>query len=153
MFADKEIHDLILMIDKNRETIGNSQYAFDLKSEARERIAFFSNGIPRIRQEAFVRMEQLFWKELLWIERTDEINDLVRYYTWSVVYQITFGSKGHEDTQEKVNEAQNTFVSKMNAYKERIDQDLWQRITSRAIRAFNEASAWLQCHSHGWEPA
>jgi hypothetical protein len=150
MFVGKEIHDLILVIDKNREIIGNSQYAFDLDSEARQRIATFSNGIPRIRQEAFSRMEQLFWKELLWIEWTDEITDLVRYYTWSVIYQITWQGK---DVHTKIQEAQDAFAKKLEAYKERIDQNLWDRIENRTNAAFEEAKAWLQCHGHGWEPA
>lgn len=158
MFPGKEIHDLILMIDKNREVIGNSQYAFDINSEARERIAFFSNGIPRIRQEAFARMDQLFWEELPWVERTDEITDLARYYTWSLVYQITFNAKEQKEVFEKMEKVQKDFAKKMELYRavaltKEVKQELLIRIKERVDLAFDQADAWLECHSHGWEPA
>lgn len=86
MSQSSDLKNLILLIDKNRPLLANSQYYFDLSSQAREALHMLSKYAVTITNEAEHKIEQHFYETLYWTEHSAEIEEAMGIWLWSLAY-------------------------------------------------------------------
>lgn len=62
--------------------------AFGSDSKSREILSQFTEGYYFIRNEAYLRLQKLFWEELQHIYDLSQVDALLAPYVWSLLYPI-----------------------------------------------------------------
>lgn len=140
MSGIKELQQLIRMIDEHRQNIGNSQYAFPLDSESRDILQRFSAAAHRIRDASFARIKELFWEELRWIERHEQVNELVSGYIWSLCYPLERDVTCTEENYiEQIKKIRSDFFTRLEnfPFDKVVRSNIYQAIVERAKTAFS----------------